>query len=74
MIQYSILIIILIYNLGYKSNPLNIKHMLNEIDVNSDGKISFEEFCSYFSVIPNPDLIIVTHLLAKGVHIDFGAD
>ena len=60
--------------LGVHIPAHQIQTLLNKVDTNSDGKISFEEFSSFFSMIPKADLRSVFNAWTHQAGIDIGID
>jgi solute carrier family 25 (mitochondrial phosphate transporter), member 23/24/25/41 len=54
-------------NLGYKLNKTAIKRLLNKVDMNSDGKVSFDEFKIFFHLVPAISLASLAAKLHKPV-------
>ena len=58
--------------LGYKMTWREVQTMLVKVDADGSDKISFLEFCDYFSTMPSPSLKAVMEKWALGLAIDTG--
>ena len=61
-------------SLGYDLPPTKIKSILDKVDKDNDGTVSFEEFRDFFSRVPSASLESIAKEWMNQCPIDVGSD